>query len=70
MQIKSSPAPQRIPQIERIEVNNTNNVAAVQQEARLPPRGQRAQSPSSPPPPSGKYSLMQFAMHNFRQSAE
>lgn len=33
-------------------------------------RGDGAQSPSSPVPPSGKYSLMQYAMQNFRQSSE
>ncbi|RZB41182.1 unconventional myosin-XV [Asbolus verrucosus] len=75
LQTKLSPS-QRTPPAERIEAapRKVNNVP----EQRPPPsptemraeRGERAQSPSSPLPPTGKYSLMQFAMHNFRQSSE
>ncbi|XP_044253727.1 unconventional myosin-XV [Tribolium madens] len=77
LQMKLSP-PQRVPQVEqRSEVSprKANNVqetrlAASPTEMRAEMRGERAQSPSSPLPPTGKYSLMQFAMHNFRQSAD
>lgn len=68
-----SPIPTRIPAAisispERTETNTT--VVAQQESSRMVARGTGAQSPSSPPPPSGKYSLMQFAMQNFRQTSE
>ncbi|EFA08775.2 hypothetical protein TcasGA2_TC006465 [Tribolium castaneum] len=77
LQMKLSP-PQRVPPVEqRSEVSprKANNVpetrlAASPTEMRGEMRGERAQSPSSPLPPTGKYSLMQFAMHNFRQTAD
>lgn len=76
LQMKLSP-PQRVPQVERNEVSprKVNNIqetrlAASPTEMRDELRGERTQSPSSPLPPTGKYSLMQFAMHNFRQTPE
>jgi hypothetical protein len=76
--MKLSP-PQRVAPVERVEVSprKVNNVqeprlsaSPTEMRAERGERGERAQSPSSPLPPTGKYSLMQFAMHNFRQSAE
>lgn len=76
-----SPQRSRSPPMERLEMitnttkttttNNISNSNAVQENSMRPsPRGEGAHSPSSPVPPSGKYSLMQFAMQNFRQSTE
>ncbi|CAH0564416.1 unnamed protein product [Brassicogethes aeneus] len=39
-------------------------------ESRTTMRSEGAQSPSSPLPPTGKYSMLQFALQNFRQSAD
>ncbi|KAK4873712.1 hypothetical protein RN001_013072 [Aquatica leii] len=78
VQTKSaSPVTQRPPTIEKsemmINVSTTNtNTSPPVHDNPTPPKTliQRAQSPESPQPPTGKYSLMQFALHNFRQSAE
>ncbi|KAK9739373.1 hypothetical protein QE152_g9077 [Popillia japonica] len=69
IQLKSSPPP-RVPPVERIEAI-TNNVSPMQEPTARPSRREHgAQSPSSPPPSTGKYSLLQFAMHHFRNSSE
>lgn len=69
LQVKSSPPP-RVPAVERIEAI-TNNVSPIQEPATRPTRREHGtHSPSSPPPAAGKYSLLQFAMHHFRNNNE
>ncbi|VEN63077.1 unnamed protein product [Callosobruchus maculatus] len=68
----SSAVRTRSPPLERLEMITSNSKPNREQEiARSPPpRREGAQSPNSPTPPSGKYSFMQFAMQNFRQSVD
>nr|CAI5851516.1 unnamed protein product [Callosobruchus analis] len=68
----SSAVRTRSPPLERLEMITMNSKPNREQEiARSPPpRSEGAQSPNSPTPPSGKYSFMQFAMQNFRQSVD
>ncbi|KAF5306868.1 hypothetical protein FQA39_LY00098 [Lamprigera yunnana] len=72
----SSPVPQKATTVEKTEtmtshtITNTNSSPPTQEVVITPKSVQRAQSPESPTPSTGKYSLMQFALHNFRQGAE
>ncbi|XP_072386404.1 unconventional myosin-XV [Diabrotica undecimpunctata] len=78
----SSPQRTRSPPVDSFESVSTTNFNTTSTKSRTvvqesspkhhprDSRGDGAQSPSSPTPPSGRYSLLQFAMHNFRQSAE
>ncbi|XP_045475987.1 unconventional myosin-XV isoform X2 [Harmonia axyridis] len=67
MQSKSPP-PRRESSVERIEVI-TDTKSTLRSESKSPTR-EDPPSPRSPVPPSGKYSFLQFAIQNFRQSAE
>ncbi|KAG5895942.1 hypothetical protein JTB14_016344 [Gonioctena quinquepunctata] len=69
----SSPQRTRSPPMERLDMitNNVRPSNIIQENAMRPTgREEGSQSPSSPTPPSGKYSLMQFALQNFRQSTD
>lgn len=69
LQLKSSPPP-RLPSSERLETT-INHTSTVQESSnRFQRKEAVGQSPSSPPPASGKYSLLQFAMNNFRNNSE
>ncbi|KAL3274439.1 hypothetical protein HHI36_015827 [Cryptolaemus montrouzieri] len=64
-----SPPPRRSSSVERVEVISDTKVTH-RSESKSPSRGEAPPSPRSPVPPSGKYSFLQFAIQNFRQSAE
>ncbi|XP_057659116.1 myosin-VIIa [Diorhabda carinulata] len=80
----TSPQRTRSPQTDSFENITTNNVNTTTTKSRVSvqetsPKQQRhprdlrddeVQSPNSPVPSSGKYSLLQFAMYNFRQFSE
>lgn len=68
--LAKSQSPQRVPPVERIETTQNTSISPVHESRPPPSRREGAQSPSSPLPPTGKYSLLQYAMHHFRQSTE